>query len=188
MIAPIWMFEWEIGCCQPPAVVGTEWTAPSVTLVAGDPWWLDFVDPPVPEQALRLGVVELPGEVVARSNGEEPGILSVDGLLLIVPGLDKDGSTRVAGRLVSTAHEMLPFPSQENRGQFDWKGVVTKIQGVSYEREARGDGVALVLVSQRDPVDVASTKEASSHDEFIIHLEVGAKQATDQVGQSSSPG
>lgn len=175
MRIPIWVSAVELECCQPDATVGEPWVASVVCLKPPDPWWAEHAPEPVPEEVLRMGVVDLQGTVSSAALHSEAAIVEVDGLRVIVPGVRGSGVVPVHGRLWLDAHE---HPRLQGTPGLEWRGVVRRVRGIRLLY--RPVTVYLAIPYHQEPAaELRSTADRDSPEtagggfaEFLIDLEV----------------
>ncbi len=170
MIFPVWVSAWEIGCCQPEAVVGQPWKA------------CLFLHPPASDDA-SLAVVTLDVDVVRPAPAADGyGLARVGGVAIGVKGARDVGALNFQGRMLSRWHG--PDPHGVELDEVASEGTVRRVRLVPCVFERRGDGV-WSPIGQLAATDVGSTSgrrkfhdietDANGHqhrDDLLVDLEI----------------
>jgi hypothetical protein len=154
---PIWIASWEIACCQPAAVVGSEWTTYPFVNIGSMPWWADKA---IPTQVAELGTIVFDGTLnrrSKRSKGRNRTTITTGGITLPIRGIAADPP--FTARLVVDAHDKYPG--------LPITGIVEQVLGIRYER-SNGYPIA-----QLPAVELQSANDQENgFDEYLVTLRI----------------
>lgn len=151
MILPIWLSDWELGCCPLHATRGEPWSA-SVFLHPGEPWWVKENGGTLDPAQAEVGEVELDLDVVRPAPGPDGAALATDGTIHVgLIGVVSLGRRRVKGRLMFEGHD---GPEGVTLDEVECHGTVRRVRRVPIVYELRGPWVP---VGQLAPIEVDST-------------------------------
>lgn len=165
---PVWIAEWEIGCCWPDAVVGELWEAPGAFVRQAAPWWSELGTVSIPESVRTLGRWTVVGTIVEGAPDEECGVMDVSGLRLPILGPVEPGPLTAEGVYQFDAHGGFVVAGVENEDAAGPVGVVQRVLGIEYVWSEADGGVP---IGQKAPVELTTTRGAEFWD-FLVDLEL----------------
>jgi hypothetical protein len=159
---PIWIASWEIACCQPAAIVGSEWTTYPFVNIGSLPWWADKAKQPIPTQVAELGTIVFDGTLNRRSNRSKRRnrtTITTGGITLPIRGIAADPP--FTARLVVDAH------ADDIATALLITGIVEHVLGIRYERS---DGYP---VAQLPAIELQSANDQENgFDEYLVTLRI----------------
>jgi hypothetical protein len=151
MKLPIWIASWEIECCQPDAIVGTEWTTYPFVNAGSLPWWVEKATQPIPAEVAEFGTITLTGTI---ANHDDRTTITTSGITLPIHGTPP--KPPFDARLVVDAHTDTTFPVT---------GVVERVLGIKYKR------INGWPIAQFPATELRSTSERQDgFDEYLVTL------------------